>query len=331
MYKHILTVIIIAIFMGCSAPKSQKPPLLDMSLPTWYTSPPQDLQFFYATGSGETQIKAKNNAISNLRGTIKYNLDKVFSSKTTKLKIAQNQDIKPILLENEIFSNTIPMMRTKIEKTTVFQKEHLTLVKLPRSLVFDYANKIALKKLEDSKVRYKTLKDKIAIQRYVFLLDEMPHYHKLATLIAAKKSSLSTYKSDDEFAYLNKIGSEFYKLKQSISFYVLSDVNSRIFVQNAKKAIIASGLTLSSQPIGDNHLELFITSKTVDAQEYSFNKSKTLIKYRTYNKNKEEIAFRQHTFIGKSRVSYLDAKKQSAIDENNKIKKLGIYKFIGFN
>jgi len=324
MYKHILTVIIIAIFIGCSAPKPEK-------LPTWYTYPPQDLQHFYATGSGINQIKAKNNAISNLRATINYDLDKVFLNKTTKLKIAQNQDIKPILLQNELFANKITMMGLKIEKTTVFKKEHLILIKLPRSLIFDYATRLSTEKFESSKARYEKIKDDIAIKKYSHLLKEMPNYYRLASLLEAKRLSFNTYNTNEEILYLNEISSEFFKLKQSISFYILSDFNSKIFVSALKDAVIASGLTISSQPTSNNSLKLFITSKTVNSKDYSFNKSKTLIKYRTYNKDKEEIVFRQHTFEGKSRVSYLDAKKQSAIYQKNKINKLGIYNFIGFN
>ena len=324
MYKHILTAIIITLFIGCSAPSPEK-------LPTWYTSPPQDLQYFYATGSGINHINAKNNAISNLRTTLNYNLDKAFLDKTTKLKIAQNQDIKLILLENEKFANTITMRGLKIDKTDIFKKEHLVLIKLSRNLVFDYASKLSTKKFEISKSRYESYRDNIAIKKYTFLLDEMPDYYSLASLLEAKILSFNTYDFNEEVLYLDEIRSEFLKLKQSISFYILSDVNSKIYVSAVKDAIIASGLTISSQPIGDNSLNIFITSKTINSQDYTFNKSKTLVKYRTYNQDKKEVAFRQHTFIGKSRVSYIDAKNQSAVYQKNKIKKLGVYNFIGFN
>ena len=323
MYKYILAVIIIAIFIGCSAPKPEKPPV-------WYTSPPQDFKFFYITSSGTTQLKAKNKAFATLRAQINFDLDKAFIDKTSRLKIAQDQDIKSILKENEIFSNTLSMRGVKVEKTAVYKQEHLLLIKLSRNSIFDYVEKIAIKRLKASKSRYDKFKDKIAIKRYIGLLQEMKHYPKLASIIEAKKISLATYDTYDEFSYLNNIRSEYIKLKKSISFYILSDVNSRIFVSNIKDALIASGLTISSKPISDDSLKLFITSKTNNSQNYSFNQSKTLIKYRTYTQKKEEVAFRQHTFIGKSRKSHGEAKAQSAVHEKSKIKKLGIYNFIGF-
>lgn len=324
MYKYIFTAIIIALFVGCSVPKPDKAPL-------WYTSLPQDTQFFYATGYGINKLKAKNNAISNLRTGINYDLDKVFLNKTTKLTIAKEQDIKPILKENEVFSNTIIFRGLKVEKTAIFKNDYLVLIKLPRSLIFDYADKSFTEKFADAKVKYSSFENKLAIKKYANFLKEMPNYNKLASLIEIKKLSKKSYNADEELLYLNKIGNEFFKLKQNISIHILSDVNSRIYVPSVKDAIIASGLTISNKPLSENSLKLFITSKTTNTKDYSFNQSKTLVKYRTYNQNKEEVSFRQHTFITKSRLSYTDARQQSIVKQKNMIKKLEIYDYIGFN
>lgn len=322
MYKYLLIIIITALFIGCSTPKPDKVPL-------WYTSPPQDSKFFYATGSGINPLKAKKNAVSNLRASIEHDLNKVFLNKSTKLKIFRNQDIKPILKENEIFSNTIVMRGLKIKEASVFKKDHLILIKLPRSLVFNYADKLFIKKLAHFKTKYESSQDKPAINKYVTFLKELPNYYKLISLLQAKKLSLKTYDGDEESIYLNKIGDKFYKLKQNISFHVLSDVNSKMYVSSVKDAIIDSGLTLSSQPLSKDSLKLFITSKTINSKDYTFNKSKTLIKYRTYNQDKKEVAFRQHTFVAKSRVSHQDAKQHSVLHQKNMIERLGIYNFIG--
>ncbi len=321
-YKYILIAIITTFFIGCSTSNQKKSA-------HYYTAPAQNFNFLYASGSGKSKLKAKNNAISNLRVKINNTLDKAFLDKTTKLKIAQEQDIKQILKENEIFSKTITMFGLRVEKATIHKKEYTILVRLPKSFVFDYANKIFTKKMKASKQRYEIYKDKISITKYMYLLEELPHYYKLATLLEAKKMAYITYNTKKEAEYLNEIGSEFFRLKQSVSLYIFSDVNSKVFALNIKNAIIASGLTVSSKPLDNNHFNLFISSQTTNSQDYDFNKAKTLIKYRTFDQNKKEIAFRQHTFVSKSRVSHLDAKKQSTFYVKNKIRKLGVYDFIG--
>ena len=63
--------------------------------------------------------------------------------------------------------------------------------------------------------------------------------------------------------------------------------------------------------------------------KYTFMVSKNLVKFTTYDDNKNKVAFRQHTFVGKSRKNHRDAKNQTAINLKSKIRKLGIFNFIG--
>ncbi|MCW8837079.1 MAG: hypothetical protein OQJ77_03430 [Thiovulaceae bacterium] len=323
MYKYIITAIIIAIFAGCSAPKPKH-------APSWYTSLPKDYKFFYSVASGETTSHAKNKAIVNLRKLIQKEMDSVFTDKTTKLKIDKDFDITPILKENERLVNTVSLLELKIEETAKFNDEELILLKIPRKSIFERFNLIANKKMEVSKENYTSIKeDDSWIKKYSILNNGMKDFAKLASLVEAKKVIINSYNNTNEVNYLNDLYNDYVNLKNEISIYVLSDVNSRAFVKDIKSALSDEGIELNSKPKSDKALKIFITSNTQNLQEYGFNIAKSLVKYSTYNKNKEKVAFKQHTFSAKSRKNYSDAKMQSIIHQKSKIKKLGIFDFLG--
>jgi hypothetical protein len=322
MFKYILTAAIIALFTACSAPKPKH-------APSWYTSPPKDFKFFYAVGSGETLTHAKNKAVIKLREGILNDLNSVFTSKSTKIKLDALADINDILAQNERLINTMSMSGLTIDKNEKFNSEELVLIKLPRQAVFDKFSIISDKRLKSSKENYALKKsDDPYIKQYSVLHNGMKEYAKLASIIEAKNITLST-NTLEEINYLNTMSEEYLELKEQISIYVLSDIDSRMYVKGVKDALVATGLELSPKPKSDKALKLLITSNTENLQDYGFNRTKTLVKYTTYDLNKKQVAFRQHTFSAKSRKNHHDAKIQTIAHQGSMIKKLGIFDFIG--
>ncbi|WP_373069612.1 LPP20 family lipoprotein [Sulfurimonas sp.] len=322
MFKYIIMAITIAIFTACSAPKPRH-------APSWYTSKPKDFKYFYAVGSGNTVTHAKNKAIANMRNEIIEELDSSFSNKTSKIKVNDQELISQILKENEHLINTMSLADIKIDKKANFNNLELVLLKLPRKSVFEKFNMISNKRLKSSKENYALMGDKDPwIKKFSVLYNGMKDFPKLASIVQAKHITLST-SNNDEINYLNNLQDEYIDLKEQISIYVLPDINSRIYVKNVKDALLETGLELSSKPKSEKSLRLLITSTTENVQEYGFNRSKSLVKYSTYDLNKKRVAFRQHTFSAKSRKNYSDAKAQTAVHQKSKIKKLGIFDFIG--
>ena len=322
MYKYLLTAIIIAMFTACSAPKPKTPP-------AWYTTMPKDFNFLYAVGAGKDVSKAKKKAIASLRMHINTQLDNSFKNKTTKLYMDTNENIDAILMANEYLANTLSMRSIKVDKTTVFKDEHLVLIKLSRKNVFDSVSMTTNTRLETSKEKYQASQDNIAIKRFIVISELMADYPKLASKIQAKKLALASYDVNYEFNYLNDLMSSYTKLQKDTIFYVLSDVNSRAFTLAIKDALRDAGLRLSTKLKTKDALRLLITSTTTNEQNYSFNQSKSLVKFTAYDINKKKVSFKQHTFVGKSRRSYKEAKQQSAINVKNKIAKIGIFNFLG--
>ena len=323
MYKYIVTAIIVALFAGCSSPKPKH-------APSWYTSVPKDFNFIYSVAAGKSVSHAKNKAIVNLRKQIQNDIDSVFNNKTTKLKIDDKLNTKPILLENERIVNTMSLRDLKIEKTAMFNNEQLILLKLPRKSIFDKLQLISSKRLKSSKENYALIKeDDSLIKKYSVLHKGMKNFHKLASVIEAKKVLINSYNNTSEINYLNDIRDEYLRIQNELSIYVLSDVNSRMYVKDLKEALSSTGLILSPKPISDKSLKLLVTSTTDNHQDYGFNKSDSLVKYSTYNLNREKVAYRQHTFSAKSRKNYSDAKIQTITHQKSKIRKLGIFDFLG--
>jgi len=323
MYKYIITAILIALFAGCSAPKPKH-------APAWFTSVPKDTTYIYAVGSAKTLSHAKNKAIASLRQKMKNEMDSPFVTRSTTFNLDNGFNVKDVLEENEHFVNTISLANVKTEITDTFNTNHLILLKLSRKEIFDKLNIIATQRLNQSRKNYQRVqKDPLWIKKFSLLHNEMKSFAKVVSTVSSKKAILNAHNNTKEIIFLNTLRQEYLDLKNEISFYVLSDVNSRIFVQSIKEAVGATGLTLSSKAKSEKSLKLIVTSKTENIQDYGFKKSKSLVQYSTYDLSKKKIAFRQHTFAAKSRRGYSDAKAQSALYEKGLVKKLGIFDFLG--
>ncbi len=318
MFKNILLLLIIAIISGCGTPK---PP----QKPTWFTTPPTDINLLYGVGEADTQIKAKNLAILSIRENIKQKLDNKFSNQQTKLQSSKSQLLE-ILKFNQQTSKTIALKNLKIEKTAEFKGKKLVLVSVNRKMLSDSIDETSINQVKRD---YIGVQNKVAIQKYIVIKKILKSSAKFASDSQFKNYLDSKYDASKNFSFINKLQSEFIQLKSQISFYVLSDVNSRLFTKDLIQAISKEGLTVTKKPLSDNSLRLLVTSKTTNEQEYDFMRSKNLLKLTTYNLKKEKLFFKQHTFVGKSTKNYNEAKLQAVKYAKIKNQKTGIFSFLG--
>lgn len=322
MYKNIIISIVIAIFAGCSAPKPE-------TKPNWYLVAPKDFNNFYALGSGADIKSAKGRALASLRENLNRELNAEFKKPNHILGEVDGEVLSEIFKSNEYISMKLSLKNVKVQNSAVFQGETLILISISRVDIFEQLKKMSDIKFQNIEDAYKKSEKSIAIKKYILLKPLMQEYSKLASFAAFKEYSVSTYRADKEFHFLKNLRQEYRELRGKISFYVLSDANSIAFTKSIKSAIESEGLKVQSTPLSEDSLRVIITSKTTKTQNYTFNQSSNLVKYSTYDINKNEVAFRQHTFVGKSRKSYSEGKKQSVVQASSKIKKLGIFDFIG--
>ena len=329
MYKYLLTAIIIAIFAGCSAPKPE-------TAPSWYTTLPKDNKNFYAVASAKNILLAEKKAMISLRENLQHELDKEFNAKNHQLTKVNDYIFDKVLKMNEKISKTLIIKNIKIEESENFYGTQLIQISMPKISIYNQIQQVSKKLLNSTKQKYNKVQEESiitdttsALNKYIAINSLISSYANIATYTQLKKSSLSDYNPNSEFNFLNQLSKEYEKLQSEITFYVVSDANSLIYVNPIIQAINLNGLHNKRQTNTKYAMKLLISSKSVNSQEYSFNKSKTLVKLNTFNKEKEQIAFRQHTFVGKSRKSYKDAKMQSREYLRTKIKRLGFFNFIG--
>jgi len=325
MYKNIVLSILVVFIAACSKPKPKSE-----TIPTWYTHIPSDYKFLYAVAKSTTIEQAKKNAIVKMRDNLSKEVNTKFSSKNHKLQPLKKEILNKIKKYNVEVANRLSFNRVKIEKSKTFKGEELVLISIPRISIFNKLKSISDVKFHRAQEVNKKALNKNAIKRFMALEIAVKEWETLASLAQYKELLISTYSANEEFIFLNDLKEEYNELKNSINFYVLTDGNSRIFSKSIKKAIEAKGLSVKNRINTKNSFKLLVTSKTIKSQNYTFNKSRNLVKLTTFDNDKNKISFRQHTFIGKSRKNYKEAKEQAAIHLDYKIKKLGIFDFIGF-
>jgi len=319
MYKNIILVVFMIFIAACSTPKVI---IKQDTLPTWYTTVPSDNKFIYSVASSDTIKQAKKIAIVNMRKSLSNEINKSFKNKNI---------IEKIQKYNVEVANRLALNRVKLEKYETFKGKKIVLISIPRKDLFNKIKIISDIKLNRAYQAEKKALNKSAVERFIALDLAMKEWFILVSLAEYKSYLISTYNADAEFEFLNKMKKEYNILKNSINFYILTDGNSSIFSKKIKNAIKLKGLHVNSKNKSINNFKVLVTSKTEESQEYGFNQSKTLIKISIFDNNKKQIKFRQHTFIGKSKVDYKQAKEQAVIHLGYKIKKIGIFNFMGFN
>ena len=325
MYKNIILAILIAFIAGCGSKPEPK------QLPDWYTNIPKDKLLYFAVGSSDTVNKAKKVAISNMRKSLISELNETFKSSTHTLQPIDKITLEKISQQNSDIAKKLSLKHVKLVRSEIFDDSKLVQISIYKEEIFQILKIISEAKMSRVKQEKSMITASNDLDRFIALFPLMQEYPNLASLTGYKEFLKYQYDADNEFRFLQSMKSEYDELKSSINIFILTDANSRFFAPIIREALSEKELSLERISNVKNSFKLLITSELDESQEYTFKKSKSLIKFRLMSQNKEKISFRQHTFIGKSRKDFQDAKQQSAIDMKNKVDKLGIFDFIGVN
>ena len=323
MYKTLFIALALTFFAGCSAPQPKTPP-------TWYTSPPQDHTYFYAVAIADEETHARNKAIASLRESLAEQMIKAYQDPKHPLQELDNTTLIELTHGAKHLANTLSIKNVQVEESQSYHENTLVLIKVAKKDIFDTLESISVPRFHSLQSRYEMLQDKIAIQGYKDLRSLIKEYNQLANLVQLKKLALVSYQTQKEFALLRELRHLYTQYQADISIHLLSDANSIAFIQALKKSIQENDLEISKIPKSNHSLTLLMQSSTKQLMEYDFMLSKTLIEFSLYDVQKNKIASRQHTLIGKSRKSHLDAKMQSAKSLQALLKQKGLFDTLGF-
>lgn len=322
MYKNVLLTLFITFIAGCSAPKP------DIA-PQWYTNVPTNSEFYYAVGASDTIENATKAAVESMRESLSTQLNNGFKKTTHILQPIDNETLEKIFAQSSDISKKLSFQKIKLEKSKKTNNRELVLISVPRLELFEKLKPISDALFLRMKQEYKMHKNSTAVKKLAFMDELMKNFPRVASLTGYKNFLIHSYSADDEFKFLKEMRGEYDYLKSTINIYVLSDANSKIFANQIKAAITQKGISTENSIENENSVKLLITSDTTDTQNYNFLQSKSLVKFTTFDKEKKQIAFRQHTFMGQSSKNYQDAKEHSATDMQAKIKNLSLFDFIG--
>ncbi|MBW6487741.1 hypothetical protein [Sulfurimonas sp.] len=324
MYKNIfLSLFIVAIIAGCSAPKPEV-------APEWYTNVPSDSKLYYAVGASDSKDNSTKAAIESMAESLGAKVAGKFKDKEHPLQPLENETLEKISKHTLEISKKLSLQNIKLEKSTRFKGRELVLISIPRAELFEKIKPISDLQFLRLREAYTLRKTSITIKKFALLDELMEDFPRVAALVGYKKFLLHSYNAENEFKFLKEIKDEYDYLKSAINIYLLSDANSRIFAHNIRAAIKQKGLSTKNSLDDKNSVKLLITSETSEVQNYNFLQSKSLIKFTTFDNENKQLAFRQHTFVGQSAKDFQDAKEHASADMKRKIKKLSLFDFIGF-
>ena len=324
MYRIFFAALLITFFAACSAPQPKTPP-------AWYTSLPQDCNYFYAVGVADEETTGYKKALNALRHTLEKEASQSFKQDQHKLALLRHNEELELLQNIQHITRTLSLRSAILESSQTYNNSVIVLVKIARKDIFDALQTRSQHRFQTLQKGYQALEGKNALEQYSQLTTLMKEYYPLASYAQLQSLSLCSDNTDKHFALLQKIKENSMRLQKDISVYVLSDANSLPFLRTIKDALRAQGLTVSKKPKTKEALTLLITSSTQQSLDYEFMQSKSLLELQIYDKAKNKLASKQHTLVGRSKKSYLDAKMQSAKSLQAIIRTNGIFNTLGIN
>ncbi len=326
LYKYILVLSSIFFLFGCSSatPKLQSKPL-------WVNNLPKNNDYFYAVASANSYTKAKNIAIFSLRKRFKKTLDKKFLSTKHPLTNINRQLQQKILKENEKLTKKFPMRGLRVIDSQVYNNKTFILIALSKKILFEYLQQHSQTRFANDQKHLKQSTNLADIQKFIKIKPLLQNFAAIASYAQFKKLTFAQYDTTKEFNYLQELYQTYEYLRTSISFHLVSDAESVVFAQTLKNILIQENLPLNKHSSTKNSIQVFISSVATNSKEYEFSKVNILLKLSSYDIKKHKIAFKQHTFVGRSRRGFQDAKQQAVEHMSSKIKRFRVFDFLGLS
>jgi hypothetical protein len=288
--------------------------------PDWYLNTPVNTDnFLYGEGLGFTKEEAKQNALHNLSSRLLITIN---SSMKTTTQTSTNGVIdsynKNIQRDVETKINTIEIKNVKVIKSQLVKNEFLILIQVDKhELLRTYLNKFETneKIIQQSFTNLKTIAPLKALQIINFLKPHIKNNLQNAAI-------LNSLKSDFHFPNYSNIFQTEAILKQNNSIYIHTTTQ----VSNELISFLNSQ-GYSSNNNKNNLIKIDIHSFESKSKIKGWYITKVKNTIMVYSKD-ELISTTIINCVGRSSLSFEEAKKSAANDFRKKIEQLGINKIL---
>lgn len=312
---------LLSLFLGCSAPKPPTKPL-------WYTNPPTSYESYYAATNDHDALRAKRLALVEFRRALLKDFEERLHGRASSPYLSAFER-EALMKEAKEIINNISFRGVREEQNALYENRHYQLSSIPKRLLFEEFTQMDAAILQKSLARYDSLQTPEPLIRYRLLKELYTQVYLLVATELLKELVASTYDATPTLLKIAGIHKEYLALQRSISIFVATDVDSRPLAEGLKLALTQEGLSLASHPKAPGAYRLFVSSHASSYDEYEFHIYGYQAAYTLLNANNKELASRKHALIGKSRIDYTDAKKQTLLNHYKTIKQIGLFQFLG--
>lgn len=316
--------ILLLLFNGCASNPTvdikQKP------LPQWIMNPPQsDSSTLYGIGEGKNKQDALNNALNEMVATLSVSLASQFNTTT---KINNFNGIESYSQETE--SN----IQSKVKELRISNYELLQYEKIG-------FNKYAVLVKAQKKALFNTLKDEV--DKKILLLKNQENSLVSADVLKKLQFYKNASLNGDDLVYRSLImkvlenafhddyiikevqhyKNNFTTLQSKISFSVNSDDASTNLIPAIKEALSSKGFKITNLK-SDYHLNVNISSLTIEATSYGFHLARSAIEITIKDNKNQTLSTKKLNITGQSTQGYQIAKENIAYKLQEYIHKDGI-------
>ena len=280
-------------------------------IPGWYINPKNnDNNFLYGTGSGYSNIEAKNNALLDAS----HRLSSIISGKTNIINKENNYDISQELYQ-DITSETLSLTFNNYQITNSIKIGEIIYNEISINKNEFYQNCIKIITDLDQEIRNLDL-----ITKQSNSITRLNNLAKIKNNITEIKKLSNIVKYDYDKIYYSKLANEYLAIKENIEFYIYSDITD--FKQLITKFLNQQNFKIARNRSKKNKRnQIEVTIKTSNIYNYIYNNH--IINYKiaiTLSNNNNKLSNNIINVTGSSPISKNLAKRAAIYEFEQKLK-----------
>ena len=318
-------------FNACSKEPKVTIDFHEKKVPQWFLEPPiSTSSSLYATADGSDKKTAIVNALNNIASTLSVSIQSEFQNSLESITINGVEN-----LNQKSYSNVLASVKNiRISNYKVLKYEKLSynrtvvLIVANKKDIFDSIKDEIDKRIKLTKSQERNYKNANPLNRLKFYKDAINNNDTLIYKSIILKILNHNFNDTYIVNFVSHFKTSYQKLKNSITFTLRSDKNSRNLVPVLKDCITNSGFRVISRS-GKNHFDLTIRSKIIYNYAYGFNIARATITIKLRHKN-QVVSTKQLFINGQATQGNKVAKENIAYKLKDLLNKKSLKAIINF-